>query len=49
MAFAKRLPLAEVGVRAVAEIGFNFIMVSIIKAIFRRLAVRATKVGVSHT
>lgn len=47
IAFAKRLSLAEVGLRAAAEIGFNFLMVSIIRAAFHRLAKRAAKVGIS--
>ena len=45
VSFAKSISLAEVGVRAFAEISFNFIMVAIIRSIFQKLSDRAKQVA----
>ena len=44
IAFAKRLPLAEVAVRTLAEVAINVVLVAIVRAVFERLAQRANKV-----
>ncbi|KAK9841401.1 hypothetical protein WJX74_005134 [Apatococcus lobatus] len=43
IAFAKRLPLPEVGIRALAEVAINIALVVIVKSIIEKLAQQANK------